>query len=481
MSHYSRSRSPDIVKTFIALLFVATLATTALPAPPDSSTARPYEMVAMQLITDGLGSGQAYRMLSELTGSVGARLSGSPQADRAIEWARRTMTDLGFDKVWLEKVMVPHWVRGPIEEAYAEGAPGRDRMPLSVAALGGSIGTPGGPVTASVVQVKSFEELRAMGSAARGKIIFFNRPMDPAKINPFEAYGGAVDQRGQGAIEAARAGGVAAIVRSMTLRRDDFPHTGGMRYNDSIARVPAAAISTLDADYLDSLLGAEKDVRVSLRLSCETLPDVEQANVIGEIRGTEKPDEVLVVGGHLDSWDKGTGAHDDGAGSVQAIEALRLIRAAGLHPKRTIRAVLFINEENGLRGGTDYAKRDRGSERHILAMESDAGGFTPQGFGVSTDSAILAKDPGIVSKLATWSYLFAPIGADDISAGGGGADISPLGRLGVPCVGLNVDAHRYFDYHHSDNDTFDKVNARELHLGASVMAILLYVIAQEGL
>ncbi len=469
------------MKTILLLLSGALFAAHAIPAPRDSSSARPYEEIAARLITDGLGSGQAYRMLSELTGRVGARLSGSPQADRAIEWGRRTMAGLGFDSVWLEKLMVPHWVRGPIEEAYAEPAPGRARTPLSVAALGGSIGTPGGPVTAPVVEVKTFEELRAMGSAARGKIVFFNRPMDPTKVNAFAAYGGAVDQRSLGAIEAARAGGVAAIVRSMTMRRDDVPHTGAMHYNDSIPQVPVAAISVIDAEYLDSLIGAEKDVRLSLRLSCETLPDVEQANVIGEIRGTEKPEEVLVVGGHLDSWDKGTGAHDDGAGCVQAIEALRLIRAAGLRPKRTIRAVLFINEENGLRGGSDYAERDRGDERHILALESDAGGFTPHGFGVSTDPAIIGKDSAIVAKLAAWSYLFTSIGADDISAGGGGADISPLARLGVPCVGLRVDAHRYFDYHHSDNDTFDKVNDRELHLGAASMAILLYVIAQEGL
>jgi carboxypeptidase Q len=435
----------------------------------------------MRLFTDGLATGRAYAMLAELTGTVGPRLSGSPQAGRAVEWGRRTMAGLGFDSVWLEKVMVPHWVRGPIEEAFVEPAAGRARMPLSVCALGGSIGTPDGPVVGEVVEVKSFEELRALGKAAEGKIIFFNRPMDQRKLTTFEAYGGAVDQRGSGAVEAARAGGIAAIVRSMTMRRDDEPHTGAMHYNDSIPKVPAAAVSTIDADYLDSLLSAGKNVRVSLRLTCETLPDVEQANVIGELRGTEFPGEVLVVGGHLDSWDKGTGAHDDGAGCVQAIEALRLIRAAGLRPKRTIRAVLFINEENGLRGGIEYASRDRGKEKHILAMESDGGGFTPRGFGVTTDPAIIAKDSAIVSKIAAWSYLFAPIGADRIGAGGGGSDISPLGHDGVPCVGLRVDSHRYFDYHHSDNDTFDKVNDRELHLGAACEAVLLYVIAQEGL
>lgn len=466
----------------IAVLLHLFLVPSLLRAGHGSDSARkPYEDVAMRLFTDALGSGRAYGMLEQLTSTIGARLSGSPQAARSVEWAVRTMKGLGFDSVWLETLMVPRWVRGPIEEAFVEPSPGRGRIPLSVCALGGSVGTPAGPVTGEVVQVKSFEELRAIGGAARGKIVFFNRPMDPRKLTTFEAYGGAVDQRGGGAIEAARAGGIAAIVRSMTMRRDDVPHTGAMHYNDSIPKVPVAAISTLDADYLDSLLSAEGKVTVSLSLSCETLPDVEGANVIGEIRGAELPGEVLLVGGHFDSWDKGTGAHDDGAGSVQAIEALRLIRSAGLRPKRTIRAVLFANEENGLRGGLDYAGRRRGEEKHVLAIESDAGGFTPRGFGVSTDPAIIAKDPAIVGKLAAWSYLFEPIGADRISAGGGGADIGPLGRRGVPCVGLRVDSHRYFDYHHSDNDTFDKVNDRELHLGAAAMAVLLYVVAQEGL
>jgi hypothetical protein len=472
---------PVSVKTFFVLLFLVPFPAAARTALPADSVAKPYEEAAKRLIADGLGSGQAYRMLAELTGTVGARLSGSPQADRAIEWGARTMRALGFDSVWLEKLMVPRWVRGPVEEAWAEPGPGRGRVPLTVCALGGSVGTPGGPVTGEVVVVRSFEELRAMGSAARGKIVFFNRPMDPTRLHAFEAYGGAVDQRGQGAIEAARAGGVGALVRSMTMRMDDVPHTGAMHYNDSLPKIPVAAISTIGAEYLDSLVRAEKSVRVSLRLSCETLPDAEQANVIGELRGTEKPEEVLVVGGHLDSWDKGTGAHDDGTGCVQSIEALRLIRAAGFRPKRTIRAVLFINEENGLRGGLDYAARRRGNERHILALESDAGGFTPRGFGVGTQPAVLARDSAVVSKIAAWSYLFDPIDAGDIGPGGGGADISPLGRQGVPTVGLRVDGNRYFDYHHSDNDTFDKVVERELHLGASAMAILLYVIAQEGL
>jgi len=465
----------------LLVLFMPARTVTALPQG-DEGAGRPYEDVARQLITSGLTGGMAYPMLHELTGSIGSRPSGSPQANRAIMWARQKMIDMGFDTVWLEKVMVPHWVRGPVEEAYAEPRGTRGRIPLRICALGGSDGTPGGgTITGEVVEVKSFEEVRALGESGRGKIIFYNRPMDRSKISPFEAYGGAVDQRGQGAIEAAKVGAIGVLVRSMTTRLDDVPHTGAMHYADSVARIPAAAVSTVGAELLDSLLRAEQTVRVSMRLSCETLPDVEQANVIGEIRGTDFPEQVIVVGGHLDSWDKGTGAHDDGSGCVQSIEALRLIRAAGLRPKRTIRAVMFINEENGLRGGVDYASRTRDGERHILAVESDAGGFAPRGFGVSTAPEILAKDSAIVEKIARWSYLFAPIGADRIRAGGGGADIGPLSRLGVPSVGLRPEGHRYFDYHHSDSDTFDKVNERELELGAAALAILCYVVAQEGL
>jgi carboxypeptidase Q len=471
------------VKSIIlGLLLIVSITRDVSAAPQDATPAvQAYADVANTLVADGLTEGKAFEMLSELTGSIGARPSGSPQANRAIFWARQKMLDLGFDSVWLEKVMVPHWVRGPVEDAYAEPRGTRGRTPLKICALGGSVGTPGGTITAEVVEVRSFEELRAMGEKARGKIVFFNRPMDRSKVSTFEAYGGAVDQRGQGAIEAARAGAVAALVRSMTTRLDDVPHTGAMHYADSVAQIPAAAVSTVGAELLDSLLRTEESVRVSMRLSCETLPDVEQANVIGEIRGTEFPDEVILVGGHLDSWDKGTGAHDDGSGCVQSIEALRLIRSAGLRPRRTIRAVMFINEENGLRGGTDYASRDRGNEKHVLAIESDAGGFQPRGFGVSTAPEILSKDSAIVGKIARWAPLFAPIGADRIGAGGGGADISPLGRLGVPCVGLRPEGQRYFDYHHSDSDTIDKVNERELELGAAALAILCYVVAQEGL
>ena len=438
----------------------------------DTSKIRPYEGAAKQIVEKGLGSGKSYSILRELTGKIGARLSGSPQAAKAVEWGKRTMEDLGFQNVHLEPVMVPHWVRGSTEEASI--VRGAGSIPLTICALGGSIATPGEGITAEVVEVKSFDELKALGEKAKGKIIFFNRPFDQTKFNTFESYGGAVNQRGQGAVEAARAGGVAAIVRSMTSRIDDVPHTGAMGYNDSIPKVPAAAVSTVGANLLDSILSSEKGVRLKLALSCQTLPDEESANVVGELTGTEKPNEVIVVGGHLDSWDKGRGAHDDGAGVAGTLEALRLLKDLGLSPKRTIRAVLFINEENGLRGGKAYAAKERPNEKHVAAIETDAGGFSPRGFGVQADSLV-------VEKIARWSYLLQPIDADRILKGGGGADISELGKKGVPLLGLHVDGQRYFDYHHSTSDTIDKVNERELELGAITLSIMSYVLAQEGL
>lgn len=426
------------------------------------------------MLANGLEKCTAYEMLHELCTTIGPRLSGSPNADKAVAWAKKKMETLGFDRVWLEPVMVPHWVRGPIEEASIISPSSKKNIPLKICALGGSIATPPKGITAEVVEVKSFEELRSLGEKAKGKIIFFNRPMERGLFSTGQAYGRAVNQRSQGAIEAAKVGGVAALVRSMTTRLDDVPHTGAMNYVDTIPKVPSAAISTIGANRLSDLLKKEGRVTMYLKLTCETLPDKESANVIGEIVGTEKPNEVIVVGGHFDSWDKGQGAHDDGAGCMQAVEALRLIQELGLKPKRSIRAVLFMNEENGVRGGQAYAAKERPGEIHIAATESDAGGFTPRGFGVTTDSVRFGK-------IAQWAPLFELMDAARITRGGGGTDIDPLRRKGVPVIGLRPDVHRYFDYHHSDSDTIDKVNERELELGAIAMAMLSYVLAEEGL
>jgi hypothetical protein len=431
-----------------------------------------YQEIVQQILNTALREGKAFALLSSLT-DLGPRLSGSPQAAAAVELTRQMMEQLGFDNVRLQPVMVPHWVRGPIEEAAIINSPAMGTVPLTVCALGGSIATPEMGVVAEVIEVKSFEELRAVGKRAAGKIIFFNRPFDPTKLDTFEGYVGAVNQRGSGAVEAAKAGGVAALVRSMTTRLDDAPHTGGMRYDDGISKVPAAAISTVDAELLSRVIARDQRVTIRLKLTCQTLPDAPSANVMGEITGSEKPDEVVVIGGHLDSWDKGTGAHDDGAGCAQSIEALRLLKTCGLKPKRTIRAVMFMNEENGLRGGEEYARETAETKiKHLAAMESDRGGFAPRGFSVQADSET-------VIKVLSWAPLFAGISADRLEPGGGGADISPLARLGVPTLGLVPESHRYFDYHHSDNDTLDKVNDRELELGAAAMAIMAYLISEE--
>ena len=470
-AHRKVRRSLDLISSIILLLFAGVTISRSQLA--DSASGASFEDVSAQIIKTGLSTGKAYSLLSDLCLKIGHRLSGSPQAAKAVEWGKRMMEEYGFQDVHLEPVMVPHWVRGPVEDGWIVRSSGK-RIPLKICALGGSVGTPKDGITAGVVEVTSFEELRSLGDAAAGKIVFFNRPMDPTKYTTFEAYGGAVNQRGQGAVEAARSGGIAALVRSMSTRIDDVPHTGAMGYNDSIPKVPSAAVSTRGADILDSLLAKDKQLKVHLNFSCQTLPDAESADVIGELTGSEKPEEVIVVGGHLDSWDKGQGAHDDGAGCVQTIEALRILKNLGLHPKRTIRAVLFMNEENGLRGGTAYASKDRPAETAIAAIETDAGGFTPRGFGIQADSAV-------VGRLQRWAPLFKSIDADRISRGGGGADISPLGKRGVPTIGLQVDSQRYFDYHHSDSDTIDKVNERELELGATALAILCYVIAQEGM
>jgi hypothetical protein len=431
-----------------------------------------HDSVAKAIVRTALVQNRSIQLLRELC-AIGPRLSGSQQYEKSVQWSRQTMERLGFDRVWLEPVMVPHWVRGDKEEALVYPAKRRLLMPVKVAALGGSIATPKEGVMGEMVEVRSFEELRTLGTAAKGKIVFFNRPMDRAQINTFAAYGGAVDQRSRGAIEAAKAGGIAAIVRSMTTRLDDVPHTGAMGYHDSLPKIPAAAISTRDADRLSELLKTEPGTKMRLTLNCETLPDAATWNVIGEIRGSELPNEVIVIGGHLDSWDKGDGAHDDGAGCVQSIEALRLLKELGLKPKRTIRAVMFANEENGQRGGSAYAEVKRSNERHIAAIEADMGGFMPRGFGVSDSVAYV--------RIKAWESVFAFFGADRIVHGGGGADISPLMRQGVPGIGLQVETQRYFDHHHSDNDTIESVNERELALGAGAMAVLAWMISEEGL
>jgi len=454
---------------------VLALILTVVAATPvvSQSVVQEYDSLSVALFKHALASGKAYETLRELTSTVGHRLSGSPQAAKAVDWVERVMKESGLENVHREPCMVPHWVRGAPEQA-AIILQGGERIPVKILALGGSIATPEDGITAEVIEVHSLKEAVSLGTRAKGKIIFYNRPFDRTKFDTFEGYGGAVDQRGGGAVAAAYVGGVLALVRSITPRLDDVPHTGGMWYNDSIPKIPGVAISTLGAEKLSKLLKKDPHLKVFVKTSCKTLPDVESFNVMGEIKGTEKPGEVIVMGGHLDSWDVGQGAHDDGAGVVQSIEAARLLMALGLKPKRTIRVVAFMNEENGTRGGRAYAAKDRPGETPIAAIESDRGGFMPRGFTTDADSVRFAN-------MKSWEPLFRPIMADRMMHGGGGSDISFLQQRGAVQIGLYPEPARYFSYHHTNEDTFDKVDERELELGAACMAILSYVIAQQGL
>jgi carboxypeptidase Q len=434
------------------------------------------EVAIRKIYDEALGRGQSYEMLEHLCTKIGARLSGSPGAAAAVEWSRQVMQAYGFDSVWLQPVMVPHWVRGKKETGRIVGSKKFGSVEVNVCALGGSVGTGPSGVLANVVEVKTWDELKQLGEkGVKGKIVFFNRPMDPKIIPMFSSYGGAVDQRANGASEAAKLGAIGVIVRSMGVNLEDYPHTGSLRYALNVPKIPAIAIATRHAEVLSHLLKDDKDLKFYFETHCETLPDAPSFNVIGELKGSAFPEEIIVVGGHLDSWDLGQGAHDDGAGCVQSIEVLRIFKALGYKPKRTIRAVMFMNEENGLRGGVEYANQAKlRNEKHMAAMESDRGGFTPRGFTMSAPDVVKAK-------IRSWKLLLEPYGLSDFSHEGGGADISPLAPQGVPLIGFLPDSQRYFNYHHTAEDTFDKVDKRELELGAASMAALIYLIDQYGL
>jgi carboxypeptidase Q len=435
------------------------------------------EIFIRKIFDESLTHGKAFEMLEYLCTQIGHRLSGSPHAAAAVEYTRQVMEQYGFDSVWLQPVMVPHWVRGAPEVGLVVNSRKFGTVPLNISALGGSVGTGPAGIIASVVEVRSWDELKKLGEQGRlkGKIVFYNQPMDPRNLNTFSAYGTAVLQRASGASEAARYGAVAALVRSMSPNPEDYPHTGSLRYTPNLPQIPGAALATRHADLLSRLLSDDPNLQFYLELHCKTLPDVPSFNVIGELRGSASPDQYIVVGGHLDSWDVGQGAHDDGAGCVQSIEVLRIFKALGYRPRHTIRAIMFMNEENGLRGGLAYARHvENKGERHVAAIESDRGGFVPRGFTVPSQ-------PGPREKVRGWKNLLEPYGLHDFSQEGGGADIGPLAQFNVPLIGLLPDSQRYFSYHHTVEDTIDKVDRRELALGAAAMAALIYLIDQHGL
>jgi carboxypeptidase Q len=422
-----------------------------------------------------LSNGKAYENLRFLCKQVGPRLSGSPQAEKAVKETFRMMKEMGADTVYLQPCMVPRWVRGNRSGAVLVDSNSSTTL-LNVCVLGNSVGTGKDGIKAPVIEVRSFQQLDSIGEKGiKGKIVFFNFPMNPTYVETFRAYGEAGQYRSRGPSMAAKYGAVAVMVRSLASNIDDFPHTGAITYNDSFPKIPAIAVSTRHAELVSTQLRKKSGWKLFIRTESEMLPDVLSYNVIGEIRGTEFPNEIITVGGHLDSWDLAEGAHDDGAGCVQSMEIINVYKKLGIKPKRTIRVVLFMNEENGLRGGRKYAEIAKTeNKKHIFALESDAGGFTPRAFGFSKGGDTLAR-------LRNWVPLFKPYGVYEFSEGGGGADIGPLRPLGTLLCGLRPDSQRYFDYHHAANDVFEAVSKRELELGALNMIMLLYVIEQYGL
>ncbi|HSJ10213.1 MAG TPA: M28 family metallopeptidase [Longimicrobiales bacterium] len=442
---------------------LSVLAALALALPVNAQqrdVAREYRAAADRIIDAALADSSAFERLTLLTDRFGHRFSGSESLERALDWIMDEMRRDGLSNVRGEPVMVPHWVRGT--ESLELVSP--RAQPMARLGLGGSVGTPADGITADVLVVDSFAELARRAADARGRIVLFNVP--------FTTYGETVQYRTQGAIAAARAGAVASLVRSVTPYSMQTPHTGTMSYNDSVPRIPHAAITVEDALMLARMQARGERIRVTLRMGAQTLPDAQSRNVVAELRGRERPDEVIVLGGHIDSWDVGTGAMDDAGGSVAAWEAVRLLQRLGLQPRRTIRVVLWTNEENGLRGATAYRDQHRAElDNHILAVESDAGVFKPRGFGFtgSDDAYAIMRQVG---------SLLGRIDAGEMLRGGGGADIGPIMQLGVPGAGLNVDGTRYFWYHHTAADTIDKLDAREFNECVAAMAVLAYVIAE---
>lgn len=427
-----------------------------------------------RLFDEALTTRETYQLLDHLCNKIGHRLSGSEGAAKAVEWTESVMTEYGFDKVYKQDLMVPNWKRGEKEVARILGDSNEE---LTVLALGMSVATPKEGLTAEVVEVQSLEDVESLGEEKiKGKIVFYNRPTDQRHIQTGAAYGGAVDQRSAGPSVAAKYGAVAVVVRSIGTAYDDVPHTGVTSYKDGIPKIPAAALGFLSADRLTAALQQDPNTQLFLKMSCQTLEDAPSHNVIGELIGSEFPDEIITIGGHLDSWDVGHGAHDDGAGCMQSIQVLRLFQKLGIQPKRTIRAVMFMNEENGTRGGLKYAElAEQNKENHLIALESDAGGFTPRGFGVSAEAAI-------IEKLRSWLPYFNQNTISYIKKGGGGVDIGPLSRaLGTPTIGFIPDSQRMFDLHHSPSDVFSTVHPRELELGTASIAGLIYLIDKYGL
>ncbi len=426
-------------------------------------------IVIRNVYSEALTSFDSYYMLRDLCKNIGGRLTGSKNANDAVTFIESRLKEMKLDNVYLQEMKVRNWERGEKEVGYANTNKGR--VNFNVCALGISVGTGDKGIEAKIVEVKSWDELRNLGKEnVQGKIVFFSRAADQRGYTTGYGYGSSVDQRVRGAIEGARYGAVGVIVRSATVSYDNFPHTGVMRYNDSLTKIPAIAISTKDSDVLSSLLKENKDMTFYFRTTCHQDEDTESFNVIGELKGSEKPEEIIVVGGHVDSWDLGEGAHDDGTGIVQSIEVLRIFQTLGIKPRHTIRFVGFMDEEIDQKGGRKYAEIVKAkNEIHLAAIETDGGGFTPHGFSFEVSEEKLQQYKDLQKYFAPyWMHLFVK--------GGGGVDVSFLKETGTTLIGLITDSQRYFDYHHSANDVFENVNRRELQLGSASIAALVYLI-----
>lgn len=428
-----------------------------------------------KIFDEALSNGRCHEDLRSLCKDVGARLAGSAQAQMAVYWGEKLLNSYGFDSVYLQPIIVPHWDRGNRENAWIKHADGSLRK-IPVTALGGSIGT-AGIIEADIAYFNTLEDLKkASKNTVEGKIVFINQPMNEKEIITFRAYGGCYTIRNNGAVEGARKGALAVVIRSINLSHDDHPHTGGMTYEDGVSKIPSAAISTNDSEYI-RVEHRKQRLKLLLDMNCQMLEPKPSHNVIGEIRGSTFPNRIISVGGHLDSWDIGEGAHDDGAGIVHSIEALRLLRVLGYKPKNTLRVVLFMNEENGNKGGLTYASwvKER-NEEHIAAVESDRGGFSPRGFDVDGTTQHL-------NFLRKFMPLFEPYELYRFEKGFGGVDIMPLKEPypEIALFGFVPDSQRYFDFHHAETDVFEAVNKRELELGAASIASLLYLIDKHDI
>lgn len=415
--------------------------------------------------------GEAYDNLHYLCKNIGHRLAGSPQAEMAVRWSYQLMQQYNFDTVWMQPVTVPHWVRG--EKEYGEII---NVGQVGILALGNSIATPINGITEQVIEVSDFDELKTLGAEKiKGKIVFFNHIFPQNVVNSFDGYGEAGPYRWYGSNEASKLGAKAVIIRSVGSADDDFAHTGSTRFENDVKKVPCAALSAVDADYLHDALIKDPSLKFKMVMNCKMLDSVQSYNVIAELTGSQFPNEIIVVGGHLDSWDVGEGAHDDGSGCMQSLEVIRTLKALNMQPKRTIRCVFFMNEENGNMGGKTYGKYavNNKTEKHIAALESDAGGFSPRGFNMDTTFLSHPK----YKELTDLMYKY---GVYNFEVGHGGTDIGPMEAAGTKLFGLSPDSQRYMDLHHTENDVFENVNKRELHMGASAMAMLCWWLSEYG-